>query len=199
MSQVLDQIWPVVLVARDWAALVLALVAALAALATRRTLLRQMRVFVDGQAEPISDRTRRVTLRIRNHTLKELRLRRISVLRPASAVLAMDGREARPGPIELNHVFPPMDRGMVVLLIGSRAPFNRPVTLKLRYTQGRRRWPAKTRLVRIELDTRLASIDGYESVQDRDLAGTDALAHRAAGQHRLSLRVNRMVQRKAIV
>ncbi|MCA8933389.1 MAG: hypothetical protein KDA49_13015, partial [Rhodospirillaceae bacterium] len=85
MSQVLDQIWPVVLVVRDWGAVLLALVAALAALSARRTLVRQMRVFVDGQAEPISERTRRLTLRIRNHTLKELRLRRVSVVRPAPA------------------------------------------------------------------------------------------------------------------
>lgn len=172
MSQVLDQIWPVVLVVRDWGAVVLALVAALAALSARRTLLRQMRVFVDGQAEPISERTRRLTLRIRNHTLKELRLRRVSVVRPSPAVLAMDGREARPGPLELNHIFPPMDRGILVLLIGTPKALTRPVTLKLRYSHGRRGWPVRTRTVRIELEARLASVDGHETVQESDLGLT---------------------------
>ena len=172
MSQVLDQIWPVVLVVRDWGAVLLALVAALAALSARRTLVRQMRVFVDGQAEPISERTRRLTLRIRNHTLKELRLRRVSVVRPAPAVLAMDGREAQPGPLDLNHIFPPMDRGILVLLIGTPKPLTRPVTLKLRYTHGRRGWPIRSRTVRIELETRLASVDGHEAVQERDLGLT---------------------------
>ena len=169
MSDVIDQVWPHIEVARDWGALLFAAIAALAAAAARRQMARQLRVFVDGEVEAIGARTRRITLRVRNHTLKEIRLREIAVRRPTPAVLAMDGGAARAEPLVLNHIFPPMDRGVVVLMMGTPAALDRPLQLKLRYGVGRRSWPLKTRLVRIEQDARLASLEDREAVREDDL------------------------------
>ena len=179
MDRILEELWPLILVVRDWGALVFAVIAAFAALATRRTLVRQMQVYADGQADPISERTRRITLRIRNHTLRPVRLRQVAVVKPTPAVLGMDGRDAQSGPMPLHHVFPPMDRGVLVLLVGARAPIDRAIALKLTYTHGRRRWPTRTLRVQIDPDARLAALDGHDVVSLEDMAeGPAAGAYR---------------------
>ena len=181
MSEVIDQVWPHVVAARDWGALLFALIAAVAAVTTRRQVASQLRVFIDGAAEPIGERTRRITLRVRNHTLKEIRLRQIAVRRPMPAVLAIDGGEARAEPLALNHIFPPMDRGVVVVLMGTPAAMDRPLLLKLRYGIGRRGWPLKTRVVRIDQDAHLASLEDRETVREDDLLRPEPAADTTRG------------------
>ena len=134
MEDILDVASAALIVARDWITLLAALGAVLVAMNIRRDLRRRASVFADGNAEPVSDKTLRVTLRLRNQTLRDIRVRRIEVRRPRPAILAMEGiYEPGPGPIDCNHIVPALERGTLTFLIGSPAQRGRHLQLRVSY------------------------------------------------------------------
>ncbi len=134
MDDVLSILGAALAAARDWLTLFAACAGAGYAWSVHRLQRRRAAVFIDGRAERVSNKTLRIRLRVRNHTLRDVRLARITVRRPRQAVVAMDGvHPPGEGPIECNHIVPALAAGEVVFLLGSPQVGNGPVCLRLTY------------------------------------------------------------------
>ena len=134
MEDLLDVAASALVAARDWITFAAALGAVLVAMDIRRDLRRRASVFADGNAELVSEKTLRVTLRLRNQTLRDVRICRIDVRRPRPAILAMEGvYEPGPGPIDCNHIVPAFERGTLTFLLGSPAQRGRHLRLRVSY------------------------------------------------------------------
>lgn len=141
---------------RNWLTFVFALLAAVYGWRILEELRRQRRVFANGDVEPISDKTMRVRLRLRNQTPRDILVTRISVLRPRPAIVAMEEvYDPGPGPIPCNHLVPAFGGGALVLLLGSPEGGTDRLRLRIRFQSAGTRF-ARARQLPIVIDTRAA-------------------------------------------
>ena len=105
---------------RDWATLLFAFLAAGYGWKIDRDRQRDRSVLVDGLARPVSGKTLRVDIDIRNRSRQMIRVLTVEVVRPAPSILAMEGvHEPGPGPIRCHHLVPAESRGALSFLMGS--------------------------------------------------------------------------------
>ena len=105
---------------RDWATLLFAVLAAGYGWRIDQDRRRDRAVLIDGLASPVSGKTLRVEIDIRNRSRRVIKVLRLEVLRPAPSILAMEGvHEPGPGPIRCRHLVPAESRGALAFLMGS--------------------------------------------------------------------------------
>ena len=110
----------VVAAARDWATLLFAVLAASYAWMVDRDLKRDRAVLIDGYAWPVSGKTLRVEIDIRNRSRRPIKVTKLDILRPRPSVVAMEGvHEPGAGPIHCRHLVPAESRGALAFLLGS--------------------------------------------------------------------------------
>ena len=134
MTELFDALGALAVAVRDWATLFFAFLAALYAWLCREEIRRRHRLFANGDAEAIGEKTLQLRIRLRNETPTDISVTRIMLRRPRPAILAMEGvYEPGPGPIICNHSVPAFETGCLTVLVGSRGNQQRTVRLRLRY------------------------------------------------------------------
>jgi len=160
MEESLDWLAGLAAAVRDWGTLFFAVLAAVYAWQCREALRRRERLFANGDAERIGEKTVRVRLRLRNETPADLRITRITLVRPRPAILAMEGvGEPGAGPIDCNLPVPAFEGTVVELLAGSPDIAAAVLRLRLRYARAGRRL-ARRHSLSVAVDPRLTHIEG---------------------------------------
>ena len=136
---------------RDWLAFGFAALAAIAALSVRRMLVGAFRLRFSAGAEAVGQKTLRVTIRIHNGTLDPIEISKVEARNPADAILAMEGvHPPGTGPIRCRLAVPPMERGLLVFLMGRSEIARGRVSLRLTHGRPGRRWGR--RRISLEVD-----------------------------------------------